>query len=135
MNRRIITSLIGLSMLFSAVLVPVASFASVINDSLLGPTTETTNLLKKFEPTLSNIKGPGEIVFNVIYIFLGLLGIIAVILMIYGGFLWLTAGGEENKAKTGTTILFQAVIGLLIILSAYTVTYFVLVQLTTAVTK
>ncbi len=134
MNRRIITSLIGLSMLFSALLIPVASSASVINDSLLGDTTETTTLLKKFGP-LADIKGPGAIVFNVISVFLGLLGVVAVLLMIYGGFLWLTAGGEENKAKTGTTLLFQAVVGLLIILSAYAVTYFVLVQITTAVTK
>jgi len=135
MNRRIIGSLIGLTIMLSTALLPVASFASVINNSLLGDNTETTTLLKKFEPDLTKIKGPGEIIFNVIYIFLGLLGVIAVILMMYGGFLWLTAGGEENKAKQGTTILFQAAIGLLIILSAYTVTYFVLVQITTAVTK
>lgn len=134
--RRIITSLIGLSLLLSAALVPVASFASVISNSLLGTNTETTKLLTNFEPGgFGKIKGPGEIVFNVVYIFLGILGIITVLLMIYGGFLWLTAGGEENKAKQGTTILFQAVVGLIIILSSYAVTYFVLVQITTAVTK
>lgn len=123
-------------MLFSLALTSVAMVsASVINNSLLGADTETTALLHKFEPNLAEIRGPGAIVFNVISVVLGLLGVIAVILMMYGGFLWLTAGGEENKAKTGTTLLFQAVIGLFIILSSYAVTYFVLVKITTAVTQ
>lgn len=81
----------------------------------------------------SDVLQPGQLVQRIVFIFFGLLGIIAVVLMIYAGFLWLTAGGEENKAKQGTTLMFQAVVGLIIILAAYTVTYFVLYMLTTAI--
>lgn len=83
----------------------------------------------------SDVLQPGQLVQRIVFIFFSILGIIAVVLMIYAGFLWLTAGGEENKAKQGTTLMFQAVIGLIIILAAYTVTYFVLYMLTTAISS
>ena len=45
-------------------------------------------------------------------------------LIIYGGFLWMTAGGnEENVGKAKKTI-YYAVIGMLIIFAAYSITYF-----------
>ncbi len=76
---------------------------------------------------------PGELVQRIVFIFFSVLGLIAVVLVIYAGFLWLTAGGEESKAKQGTTLMFQAVVGLIIILAAYMLTYFVLYMLTTAI--
>ncbi len=55
---------------------------------------------------------------------LGFLGIIFLGLIIYGGFLWMTAGGnEENVGKAKKTI-YYAVIGMLIIFAAYSITYF-----------
>lgn len=100
------------------------------------PTSQTYKLLILFEPAgLNTIGTPGVIAFNIIKIVLGMLGIVGVSVMIYAGFLWLTAGGEEEKAKQGRTLLFQALIGILIVLAAYTITYFVIDQLVTAVTK
>lgn len=107
--------------------------AADVSDAVLGGTTETNKLITKLRGT-ADIKSPGEVVFKVVEVILGLLGIVAVIMMMYAGFLWLTAGGEEDKATKGRTILFQAVIGLIIILASYTVTYFVLRQLSIAVT-
>jgi len=109
-----------------------------LNTAILGPGSETETLLKKFLPAgadLSTIKTPGALVFGIVQIILGFLGIVVVIMMIYGGFLWVTAGGEEDKAKKGSTILFQAAIGAVIVLASYTITYFVLYQLTTVVTQ
>ncbi|MBI4253173.1 hypothetical protein HY623_03295 [Candidatus Uhrbacteria bacterium] len=108
--------------------------ASVLENALYAdPTSETNKLLNKFVPGAGVIKTPGVIVFEVLQIILGFLGIVGVIMMIYAGFLWLTAGGEEEKAKQGRTILFQAIIGILIVLASYTITYFIIAQLTTAV--
>lgn len=109
--------------------------SSVLENALYkGPDSETGKLLNKFEPEgASKIKTPGVITFEVLQIILGFLGIVGVIMMIYAGFLWITAGGEEEKAKQGRTILFQAIIGILIVLAAYTITYFIINQLTTAV--
>lgn len=63
---------------------------------------------------------------NIIRVALGLLGIVAITIVLYGGFVWMTAGGDENKVATAKKILFNGVIGLIIILSAYAITSFVI---------
>lgn len=65
---------------------------------------------------------------------LGLLGIIAVVIIIYAGFKWMTSGGNEETVKSAQKTLMAAVIGLVIILSAYAITRFVMTQLFKATT-
>lgn len=60
---------------------------------------------------------------------LGFLGIIALLLVLYGGFLWMTAGGNEDQIGKAKKIFINAGIGLLIILSAFSITQFVLSRL------
>ncbi len=69
---------------------------------------------------------PRLIVGNIIRIALGFLGVIAIGLIIYGGFLWMTASGDEEKITTAKKVLVSAVIGLLIILSAFAIATFIL---------
>ncbi len=57
------------------------------------------------------------------------LAIIAVIYGLYGGFLMLTAGGEEEKMKKGRTILIQVAIGLVVIFLANSIVQFVLTKI------
>jgi hypothetical protein len=57
--------------------------------------------------------------------FLGLLGIIFLVLIIYAGFTWMTAQGEEEKVTRAKETLQRAIIGLIIIVAAYSITYFV----------
>lgn len=73
------------------------------------------------------------IVGNIILAVLGLLGVIFTILLVYGGFLWLTSAGEEEKTKKGTGLIFNAIIGALIVIAAYAITYYVLQKLIGAV--
>lgn len=63
---------------------------------------------------------------RIVSYFLGLLGIIAVALVMYAGFLWMTAGGNEEKIAQAKRILTNAVIGLVIIVSAFAIVQFVL---------
>ncbi|MEK7183647.1 MAG: hypothetical protein AAB776_03380 [Patescibacteria group bacterium] len=67
-----------------------------------------------------------------INVLLGLLGIIFLVLVIFAGFLWMTAGGDEKRVAKAKGILITAVIGLVILLSAYAISSFVLDQLITA---
>lgn len=60
---------------------------------------------------------------------LGLLGIVAIVIVLWGGVLWMTAGGNPERAGTARKILFSGVIGLIIILSAFAIAQFVLDQL------
>lgn len=66
---------------------------------------------------------------KLIRIFFGLLGIIAVIIILYGGFLYMTSAGEVEKIKTAKKVLTGAVIGLIICLSAFGIAQFVITSI------
>src|SRR3989339_1566112 len=70
-----------------------------------------------------------QVIANIINIFLGFLGVLAVVLILYAGYLWMTSRGDEEKIKTAKGIIVSAVIGLVIILSAYAIASFVLNKL------
>lgn len=65
------------------------------------------------------------IVAQIIRIFLGFLGVIFVFLLILAGYKWMTAGGDEGKITEARQQITAALIGLLIVLSAYSITVFV----------
>ncbi len=63
---------------------------------------------------------------------MSLLGIVAVVIILIGGFTWMTAGGNEEKVGEAKKWIFSGIIGLAIILSAYALASFVITQLVTA---
>ena len=67
---------------------------------------------------------------NIISTFLSVLGVIALILVLYGGFVWMTAGGDSAKVDKAKGIMINAVIGLIIILISFAITSFVINALT-----
>ncbi len=69
---------------------------------------------------------PRQIVANIINIVLGFLGILAIILIMYAGFLWMMSGGNPDKISKAKKILISGMIGLLIILSSFAIASFVL---------
>jgi len=66
-----------------------------------------------------------EIVATVIQIALGLLGIIFLILIIISGYKWMTAGGNEEQVTKAKANLKNAIIGMVIVLASYGITWFV----------
>lgn len=93
------------------------------NDSLQGNIQSTTGL---------GVKDPREIAASVIRVVLGFLGIIAVLIIIYAGFLWMTAAGNDDKIATAKSMLSAGVIGLIIILAAFGIATFVMKALVNA---
>ncbi len=69
---------------------------------------------------------PRTIAANIINIILGFLGILAVVLILFGGFKWMTAAGNEDKVSEARKLLVAGVTGLIIILAAYSLAAFVL---------
>lgn len=67
-----------------------------------------------------------EIVSVIIKVFLSFLGVIFVVLIVYAGFIWMTSAGNQEKIGTAKNIMVAAIIGLIIVLAAYMITYFVL---------
>ena len=63
---------------------------------------------------------------RILQIFMGLLGVIALALLMYGGFIWMTAQGNDAQVKKATGIITNSIIGLAVTLSAYTISYFLI---------
>ncbi len=65
----------------------------------------------------------------VINVVLSLLGIILLIIIIYAGFMWMTAGGDTGKVEKAKSWLINAVIGMILVLAAYAISSFVITEL------
>ncbi|MEK7516207.1 MAG: hypothetical protein AAB562_01275, partial [Patescibacteria group bacterium] len=74
------------------------------------------------------------IIGKIIAVGIGLVGVIFLVLMVYGGFLWMTARGDEQKVEKSKDLITAAVIGLVIVLAAYIITNFVVTNLLSATT-
>ncbi len=66
------------------------------------------------------------IIMRIVKQLLALLGTIFTILIMYGGFLWMTAGGNEEQVGKARKILQNAVIGLLIVALSYAISTFII---------
>lgn len=101
---------------------------------LMIPLVSTTHALV-FDPGgiiqkttgLSNPEGglKGTVI-RIIQWVLGFLGLVAVILIIYGGFIWMTAAGNEERVMQAKKTLTSAVTGLVIVLLAWALVTFVI---------
>ncbi len=56
---------------------------------------------------------------------LSFVGVLFLVLMIYGGILWMTARGNEQQTEKARDLIIASVIGLIIVLSAYAITEFI----------
>lgn len=94
--------------------------------------TNSDNMLwGGYENNVQNATGlgnedPRQMAANVVNIMLGFLGIIAVVIILLGGFKWMTAAGNEDKVGEAKKMIAAGVIGLLIILMAFGIAQFVL---------
>jgi len=60
-----------------------------------------------------------SIVLTIVNFILSFLGIIAVLFVIYGGFLYVTSAGNSEKVDQGKKIITYAVVGIVIILISF----------------
>ncbi len=67
-----------------------------------------------------------QLIGSYIQIFLSLLGVIFLILVIYGGFKWMNARGKTDEVTKAKDIIIDAMIGLVLIVAAYAITSFIL---------
>lgn len=96
-------------------------------------------LLDRLTNTATGTKGAGftpitsegdvylaEKIASFIQILLSFLGVIFLILTIYGGFLWMTARGNEKQVEDAKKIIINSTVGVVIVMMAYAITWFVL---------
>lgn len=68
---------------------------------------------------------PRTIAARIVKIFLSIIGVLLLVYIIYGGALIFTSAGSEDKVNEGKAVIRRAIIGLIIILSAYSITILV----------
>ena len=98
------------------------------------------NIEGTLKNTATGIYGQGEeptsdlpvIIGKIINIVLSFMGVVLVLIVIYGGFLYMTAGGESKNTDKGKSYIVNGIIGMIIVLSAYGITTFVVTRLTEA---
>ena len=78
---------------------------------------------------LGNVTTPQSLVGNIINYVLGVVGSIALIMFIYGGFTWLTSGGSAESIKKGREIIVWAAIGLIVIFLSYGLVKFLILNI------
>ncbi len=106
--------------------------SGVLNEAIKGSDTDYARFITK-----SGGQPPEliDVVANTIYLLLGFLGIIMVLLMLYGGFLWMTAGGDTDQVTTAQNYIKNAAFGAAVLLSAWAVAWFVVEQIVRVVGK
>jgi hypothetical protein len=60
---------------------------------------------------------------------LGVVGSLALLMVIYGGFTWMLAAGSSEKIKKGRDIIVWAIIGIVIIFTSYAIVTFVITSI------
>lgn len=73
-------------------------------------------------------ENPKSITISAIQWALGTLGLVSVIMILFGGFTWMTAAGNEERVAKAKNIIRSAVIGLLIIMLSFAIVSFVIAR-------
>ncbi len=66
-----------------------------------------------------------SIISGIIGAALSLLGVIFLVLIVYSGYVYLTAGGDESKVEKAKHTITRSIIGLAIVLCAFAISVFV----------
>jgi len=103
------------------------ALAQIISDPVAGldatanTVTAFSDQVKSYDSKTNFLATKAGLIISVV---LSLVGVIFLILMIYAGILWMTASGNEQQISKAKGLLVNAIIGLIVVLSAYALTNF-----------
>lgn len=63
---------------------------------------------------------------TIIYVCLSLVGVTFFSILLYGAYNWMTSRGNDEKIKQATNTIINAIIGLVVTLGAYIISYFLI---------
>lgn len=118
MNLSLVQKKLLLALVLMLLLTPL-SFLQAQNDmvDLLNEAAGTEGAGYNTDPELAQT-GLAEIVGSMAGVFISLMGVIFMAYVIYGGFLWMTAGGNEDSVSKAKKIIRDGVIGIIVVLAA-----------------
>lgn len=119
--KKIIFTILFISMFFGIIFGGSYALAANPQDLIFSGQDEN---LGELNVALGNAP-PYTVASRIINIVLGLMGIFVLLLMIYGGYIWMNARGNEEEVKKAKKILEGAIIGLVIVLSSLGISQYV----------
>jgi len=128
-NLKVVKKIIVINVLFILILlIPVVAMSADLGDAWGGD-----KLLDKAAgsggagyKTATSVE---DIISKIIQIALSFLGVVFLVLLIYGGFLWMNARGNEEQVTKAKNLITAAIIGLIIVISAYAISWYVISKL------
>ena len=103
-------------------------FSSLIFISIANAKGDPTDTVTLTNPLGTEVT-PQIFIGRIIKAVLGIVGSLALLMFIYGGFNWMTAAGSPEKVEKGKQILLWATIGLIVIFTSYALVKFVFTSL------
>ncbi|OGF35520.1 hypothetical protein A2303_06760 [Candidatus Falkowbacteria bacterium RIFOXYB2_FULL_47_14] len=115
--------LILLFFLLAVLIVPYFVFAATPLDNLEKVGTEGAGYAPyedgEYNNTFITVVGV------IIKAFLSLLGVIFIVLILFGGYNWMTAAGDEQKVSKAKDTISRALIGLIIVVGSFAIWQFI----------
>lgn len=131
-----VKKLIGLGLCAMVAVLLIAPVASAITSSATTytPLTATELLQVTTGTSIGAVAGLGSAdlrttIAQIIRVILAFLGVVAVIIIIWGGFKWMVSGGADEKVRDARKFIVMGIVGLAIVLSAYAIASFVISSL------
>lgn len=111
-------------LIFASLVKPVSAFTCPEKTVRVG---ESVSALS--ECNVEKTEGDKSLMFNVamlINVFASVMGFLAVGMIIYGGFMLLTAQGDPAKIKRGKDVVTYSIVGVILVMLAYAIVNFVM---------
>lgn len=128
-----VMGLMALPMAFASTAISAQTIEDNIGGSLrCGSNLDARDVGSCEEDVQAGTEGINNIVRDIINIFSIIVGIVSVIMIIYGGFRYVTSGGDSGNVGNAKNTIIYAIIGLVIVALAQFIVQFVLDKVTTA---
>lgn len=130
-NKYIFSILLFFSFLLPVISTPVLA----VDDTTAGDTTAGDKTAGDNSGSTVNLTNPigsdsiPALIGRVITAVLGVVGSLALLMVIYGGFTWMLAAGNSEKIKKGRDIIVWAMLGLVVIFTSYALVRFVITSI------
>ena len=97
----------------------------MISNNNLAGVVNWNNLIGEATPNFNNTTTPAEIISSIVLIAFPILGVVMLVYLLYGGYIWMLSSGDPKKVAHAQEIITTAIIGFVIVFASYWIVQFV----------